>query len=363
MLVSADLDGGAIEIVSASDQRRIELRLRPDRRAEFMQWFHFELRARPGRPVEIRIANASEATYADAWEGYSAAASYDGSRWFRVPTEYDGEALIIRHTPARDLVLYAYFAPYPLARRERLLNRATRSPRARVDVLGETPEERPVCRVIFGEPAPDRRRVWIIARQHPGETMAEWLAEGVAERLLDLRSDLAAVLLERAVVSLVPCVNPDGAVLGNLRTNALGVDLNRAWIDPGDDAPEVIAVRRAMLDEGVDLLLDVHGDEHAERSFAAGCEGNPSWGPRLAALEERFVARLNELDPAFATENAYAGDPPEPRAAANWAGETFDCLSLTLEMPFRDLGFTPRRAARLGVHALESVLACLDELR
>ncbi len=29
-----------------------------------------------------------------------------------------------------------------------------------------------------GEPGPDRRQVWIVARQHPGESMAEWFMEG-----------------------------------------------------------------------------------------------------------------------------------------------------------------------------------------
>ena len=27
--------------------------------------------------------------------------------------------------------------------------------------------------------------VWIIARQHPGESMAEWFVEGLLERLID----------------------------------------------------------------------------------------------------------------------------------------------------------------------------------
>ncbi len=32
------------------------------------------------------------------------------------------------------------------------------------------------CRA--GEAAPNRRQVWIVARQHPGESMAEWFMEG-----------------------------------------------------------------------------------------------------------------------------------------------------------------------------------------
>ena len=33
------------------------------------------------------------------------------------------------------------------------------------------------CLRWAGEPAPEKRKVWVIARQHPGETMAEFFAE------------------------------------------------------------------------------------------------------------------------------------------------------------------------------------------
>lgn len=40
-------------------------------------------------------------------------------------------------------------------------------------------------------------------------------------------------------------MNPDGAVLGNLRTNARGVNLNREWLNPSmENSPEVFLVRK-----------------------------------------------------------------------------------------------------------------------
>jgi murein tripeptide amidase MpaA len=375
MLVDSDLDGGAIEVVDAADLRALELKLRPDTQAEFMQWFHFRLRAVPGKPAAIRIGNAGEATYPDAWEGYRACASYDGHRWFRVPTTFDGEALSIAHTPERALVQYAYFAPYPLERHERLLNRARRSRRARVEDLGETVEGRPMNVAVVGDEDEDRLKVWITARQHPGETMAEWFAEGALDRLLDERDPLAAALLERAVFYVVPSMNPDGGVLGNLRTNAAGANLNREWLEPSlERSPEVHRVRARMIESGVDLALDVHGDERNPYCFAAGCEGNPGYTDRLDELEDRFMESLCQLDGDFQREYGYDRDQPgegELGCASNWIGETFDCLSLTLEMPFKDnqnnpdpvLGWSPGRARRFGRHALESAFVCLDALR
>ena len=57
-------------------------------------------------------------------------------------------------------------------------------------------------------------------------------------------------------------VFPDGSVLGHLRTNAKGANLNREWAAPAEDyAPEVACVLRRMQETGCDAFLDVHGDE------------------------------------------------------------------------------------------------------
>jgi murein tripeptide amidase MpaA len=75
----------------------------------------------------------------------------------------------------------------------------------------------------------------------------------------------------------VPCVNPDGAFRGNHRTNALGTDLNRAWLSPDPaTAPEVAAIKARMDETGVALALDIHGDEEIPYNFASGGEGTPS---------------------------------------------------------------------------------------
>lgn len=39
--------------------------------------------------------------------------------------------------------------------------------------------------LVVGDPSADKKKVWITARQHPGETMAEWFMEGFIDRLLD----------------------------------------------------------------------------------------------------------------------------------------------------------------------------------
>ena len=86
--------------------------------------------------------------------------------------------------------------------------------------------------------------------------------EGLLGRLFDVADRASRALLERATVFCVPNMNPDGSAAGFLRTNAAGANLNREWLDPtAAFSPEVLCVRDAMDESGMDLMLDIHVDE------------------------------------------------------------------------------------------------------
>ena len=104
--------------------------------------------------------------------------------------------------------------------------------------------------------------MWLYARQHPGESMAEWWAEGALEMLTDPDNATARTLREKATFHVVPNMNPDGSRRGHLRTNAAGINLNREWHAPSmERSPEVLLVRKRMDQTGVDFAMDV-GDVH-----------------------------------------------------------------------------------------------------
>jgi murein tripeptide amidase MpaA len=196
MQIDCDFDGGSIEIRDASNPSAVALALRPDNASSFKQWFYFRVREAQGVPCTFQILNAGESSYPGGWWGYRACASYDGEWWFRVPTEHDGSVLTIRHTPEHDVIAYACFPPYPTERRQALLDRARSSSRASVVQIGASVEGRPMSVIVFGDPARPVRRVWIIAHQHPGETMAAWCMEGMVYRLLDEGDPVAGELLD-----------------------------------------------------------------------------------------------------------------------------------------------------------------------
>ena len=370
MHVSSAFDSGNIEIVGASKTGRVELQIRPDAGGDHFQWFHYRVTGARDVKLAMRIVNAKQVSYPDGWKNYRACASYDRDDWFRVDTTWDGEVLEIQHTPEADSVYYAYFAPYSLERHADLVAAAQCVDGVTHERLGATVDGRDLDLLRIGSGEKGRRACWIIARQHPGETMAEWLVEGLLERLLDAEDAVGRWLLERAEFFIVPNMNPDGSARGHLRNNAAGANLNREWESPSmERSPEVYLVRERMRAAGVDFFLDVHGDEVLPYNFISGAEGIPSWNDAAAARQQRYVDALLAASPDFQTEHGYPLSKPgeaNMTMASNWVGEAFGCLSMTLEQPFKDtalhpheLGWSPERARQFGRAQLDALRAAL----
>ena len=374
MRISSNFDGGKITCISCTEPGDIRLEIPRDSNSDFYQWFYFRLTGARGRDCALKIVNAGGATYPQGWKDYRAVASYDRQDWFRVPTSFDGTALTIRHAPERDSVYYAYFEPYSWERHLDLLGRAETSPLARVSDLGSSVEGRDMNLVTVGTPGADKRALWVIARQHPGETMAEWFVDGMLERLLNTSDPVARALLARAVVHIVPNMNPDGGVRGNLRTNSAGANLNREWLAPSAErSPEVLHVRAAMAEIGVDAFLDVHGDEALPYVFVDGGERLPGFSVKQADLQRAFVAAFKTASPDFQDVHGYASDKDTKvnlALASKYVGHTYGCLALTLELPFKDnanlpdpeTGWSGARSIELGGAVLEPLLAVLPDL-
>ncbi|MGC1330935.1 M14 family metallopeptidase, partial [Pseudomonas sp.] len=285
------------------------------------------------------------------------------------------QALTIHFQPEQAQAWFAYFEPYSRERHDWLINQAVSHAGLQLLAVGKSAEGRDLQLLRKGDGAPGKRKVWIIAQQHPGEHMAEWFMEGVIERLaLHDDSELNALLAE-ADLYLIPHMNPDGSFHGHLRTNAMGKDLNRAWQQASAEfSPEVFFALQQMQKHGVDLFLDVHGDEEIPHVFTAAGEGNPGYTPRIAGLEQQFRDLLCQQTADFQQVHGYTRDEPgqaNMTLACNAVGAKFDCLSLTLEMPFKDhddnpdavTGWSGKRSAQLGKDVLSVIAKMARQLR
>jgi murein tripeptide amidase MpaA len=381
MKINGDFDSGNIECISCEHPDNIRLRIRADNASKELQWFHFELSGGPHtaegqreEPYRLVIENAGDCAYKGGYVDYQACASYDGETWFRVPTSFDGTQMVIEHLPAHDPVSYAYFAPYPLARHQAFVERLQQVEGLSYEKLCNSNDGHELGVFCLADVSTDKKNAWIIARQHPGETMAEWWMEGFFARLLDDDDAIAQSLKARYNFYVVINMNPDGSQRGNLRTNSRGRDLNRAWLEPCmDETPEVFYVLDKMRDTGVDFFLDVHGDEELPYNFVAGAEGTPSWNDARQAQLDAYTHRLAEINPAFQTKVGYPLNPPgeaDMRIATHFMAEEFQCLAMTLEMPFKDdannplpdEGWSPRRCRTLAESCMEAMLDIYPQL-
>ena len=368
--ISSAFDGGNIRLV-AIEGDRIDLEIVKDQSSDFYQWFYFRLTGAGGKAIELRLLNCAGSAYPNGWDKYRACLSYDREYWERAETRYEDGALIIKVTPSSDSVWFAYFAPYTMERHHDLVASVAAYPDVEYRSLGQTLDGQEVDYFRVGD---GPLSVWLYARQHPGETMAEYWMEGALEKLLDDADPVARRLLQKATFHVVPNMNPDGSRRGHLRTNAVGVNLNREWHEPSaEKSPEVLCVRNEMDRTGVDFAMDIHGDEAIAANFLAGFEGIPGWTRAQQKLFDRFSEELVRISPDFQTEKGY--DIPAPGQAnlsmsTAQLAERFGAVSMTLEMPFKDNddlpdpdhGWSPERSRALGRSCLDALHAIIDEL-
>ncbi|MBK5011433.1 carboxypeptidase family protein [Pseudomonas sp. S60] len=373
--IDCDFDSGNIQVIDANDPAHLRLAIRPDTHSGHYQWFHFKASGLTlGQTHRFSLENASCSSYRNAWHGYNAVASHDQQTWFRVPSQFDGTALSFEVTAEHPQMWFAYFEPYSRARHNQLIERARQVPGVELLASGRSVQGRDIPLLRAGDAAPGKRKLWLIAQQHPGEHMAEWFMEGVIDRL-QANDETIQQLLAKADLYLIPNMNPDGAFLGHLRTNYPGKDLNRAWQDASIEfTPEVFFAQAQMKQYGVDAFIDVHGDEEIPHVFTAACEGNPGYSARLAQLEEHFRSTLCSLTADFQTQHGYTRDAPgqaNTTLACNAVGMAYDCLSLTLEMPFKDhddapnavTGWSGARSKALASAVLDTLANMVDRLR
>lgn len=370
MKISSVFDGGRIEVVNTDSFDDIQVKIKKDSHSDFLQWFSFRLHGVKDQNCTLKILNASETSYPEGWQDYDICASTDRDEWFRIPSNYDGKQLTVDFITNTDDIYFAYFAPYSFERHLNLLANAQHSELTSLVNLGETLDGREFDCLVIEDSELDRiekKNIWMIARQHPGETMAEWFMEGMLESLLDSDNPIAKSLLQQCRFHVVPNMNPDGSYRGNLRTNASGANLNREWLEPSmKSSPEVFLVREHMHKTGVDMFLDIHGDEAIPYNFVAGCEGNPNYNEELKDLEETFKNAFSAATPDFQDVHKYDDDEPgkgDLRIATNYMGQTFNCLAYTVEMPFKDnhdfpdedYGWSPERSKKLGEDILIAI--------
>ena len=371
IIVSAAFDSGAIRVV-AIEGDVVRLEIPTDHASDFYQWFHFRVAGARGRTLTFRIENCAGSAYPLGWPDYRTRVSTDRDEWQVAPdTRYEDGVLTWTYRFDTELAWFAYFQPYTVERHNALVARTALADGFTHRELGQSLDGRSIDCLTVGTGA---KQVWLYARQHPGEPMAEWWMEGAIEMLIDPAHPDAVALREKATIHLLPNMNPDGSYRGHLRTNAAGVNLNREWHSPTPErSPEVLCVRDAMDATGVTFAMDIHGDEAIPANFLAGFEGIPSWTDPHGEKFYEFGRRLAKHTPDFQTERGYdraGAGMANLSMSTNQLAERFGAVAMTLEMPFKDHDPNPDaahawdgpRSKRLAVACLETLATMIDDI-
>lgn len=158
--------------------------------------------------------------------------------------------------------------------------RWSQDPALRLELLGESPQKRPLRALIWGQ-GPQRILLW--SQMHGNEaTATRALADFIAMLCRPAEPDRGRVAAwqEKLQLAIIPMLNPDGA-LRYSRRNAQGIDLNRDAV--AQQSPEIQAFTKFRR------IFDPHWafNLHDQRSLFA--LGDP---PRSASLS--FLAPAAE---------------------------------------------------------------------
>ncbi|MCB9877886.1 MAG: hypothetical protein H6835_09820 [Planctomycetes bacterium] len=187
----------------------------------------------------------------------------------------------------------AKYFPYTVTRKNALLLAMAGHPRVRsITTIGLSQQGRQIQMLELTDPSvPDsqKERIWIHSGVHPAETTAYLTMQGLLEWLTS-GDPYAELLLDHAIVDVVPMPNPDGVWLGNYRANANSVEIESQWSAPYTSTqPEVVALRTKIESfmgtpqnpglNPIRVLLNLHSSHGVAFPFHFQHTSNPSWSP------------------------------------------------------------------------------------
>jgi len=278
--ISSNFDSGSIKTLTIKNTEKIcrfnlslqkEI-IREGNKSQY--WFYFKV-----SNVLNRVCHFSLKTHIDCNNGFKnlgVATSYDNKTWFRTKTTQKNKRktcnnkyyqVVRRSTqevnwkikPKKNIIWFAYYVPYPLERIYKLGNSLSKKSFIKQKIIGYSDLKKPIKMLTIGNSG---RNIWLICRQHPGESIASWILEGFLKNII---SPIPNVKL-RIILTL----NPDGIFLGNWYSNKKGINLNLDW--KNKKSKEVKCLSKLLDKQYNDLIVDIHGDEECNKHFLSHCK-------------------------------------------------------------------------------------------
>ncbi len=209
----------------------------------FKSWWYVGLNGVPtDRETTIKVVARGHNHY------YLPVYSYDQKTWLQfAPQEVVsvGPDLLIKKRFSSGEVFVARSEPYSYQRLQGYLDQLRGEPMVELGEVGKSPSGVSIPYISITRPRTQsgislsakaflgqdqgigKKRVFLHARTHPGETATSFVLEGFISYLI--HSSDATQALANYIVTIVPMHNVDGVINGNNRTNARSENLEELW--------------------------------------------------------------------------------------------------------------------------------------
>ena len=255
---------------------------------KYQNWFYFKSNDVQRKAMTYTIQNIN--VFGNDWEGFNVCYSYDNKNWKRIKTSFSkkNKTLTWKHRSTKKNVYFAYYPPYTTVMKQKMMMKYKNKKGAKAKTLGKSK----VDALILGN---GQLKIFIVARQHPGESIGSWMIEGF---LKEYFSDVQRKVVEDIFTFyIIPMANPDGVKLGHWYTNKKGQNLNRSWRH--NKTSETNAIKKLMTEKKALLYLDLHGDEGASKHFITSCIESKN------KVREPFNDTMAKFCPNFQREDYY----------------------------------------------------------
>jgi hypothetical protein len=334
-------------------------------------WFYLRIVECSDRPVDLVLTNIDSCLGgAKGWQSVRPVVRQAGGTWERLLPGHVEELDDGRHQvawtiePRYDSFEVALCFPYSLGDLE--MTRAACRGYWELDLIGVTAQGQQLPRLANNYRGDEVPGLYLIARQHAGETPGSWVLDGL------LRHAAQALDPSQLVIWTTPFAHLDGVVQGDYGKDPFPWDLNRAWTTP-PMRHEVRVMQSDMTRWSQRcqpaLVLDLHAPSPGE------ADGAYFFLPRETRPELQFEAARQAAEaifPALPSALVHAHPSRQPNYPSRWDAEAtldnyawdrWQTPSLAMEIPYsssRETLFTREQYRRLGAALLEGICKWKD---
>lgn len=278
-------------------------------------WFYFKVISEGKKPLEFVVENALGAHQTGwRWKITRPVFSTDGRTWMRA--EYSRYSFLRHRLWRRGIRLFgkpefrfrapmtaetlwvAYFNPYTNSHLNVFIEEIRNSPEVTISTIGKSEENRDIVKVHIEKTADKGgETIWVICREHPGETPASFVCEGMIQALF--QHPAGKRLRDAYGFSFIPILNVDGVAHGYYYHNAHGVNLAFDWEE--FRSIEARTLRDAIADDiekgAMRLLINLHSSNDPTKGHFFLEISESELEPRDLQFQRNFFQVANEVHP------------------------------------------------------------------